>query len=881
MKKILYIFLACVLLLGALFSAVSCAAKTDINAGQPLLLTATSFINNSHEKHTNAEMNAAYDTLRLEKNIDTNYGYLCKTIRYYVAAGTYTFSANVRVSSGNSNDTVVQLHVLNGSKVIANLNIMGPSKASAFQEYGITFTIPSNARLEFGIYTNGRNDVEMTEMRVEASEKVDSSLLIDLLKEDAEDRKIEFDEDAVYYMDLLPKVLELVDYSYQEQIMTLVSVLQGLINRDKPRLYVNFLDRAEGNTGDGQDDFWYDYLASKDFLPERTDAEFVTVKSVGTLLRIFSAFYDGLTVWDYNVPSTYNVGMTDCGINNRLLVKYTQESNSVYRYLTEELGMQVKLDLVDKFNGKAGTKIWNTDIDSTGSKKCDPYVWAVEEYIKTGKTNPTTLSAYLDGWVGDNGVTQRVYYDETGTVCYGTGGIPHWTERYLQTDIMNRDYFISQKAFFYDLSPVSGDAPIDDLNQPLNADPTTLELILSETNKRLTKSDGENTDIIEVGGFTNWQLKYSDASKEGAIDGGALEPSMVRLLTKYNATMQADASSLSLMANASVYTHYPAKQQYDQSAVTEPLKEKAKTAKLENKNYLLIYMGDYDGSAWINHKIRYYFEDPNINTYPLMWPIDAVNETRVGHVYDWLYEQQAERNLNNVIFVGGNNGYGYNYLDVLIDPASYGWDRTGIQGTFDEYINTAKKAYDKYDLDVMGMYFGGWDASQHGDPASTGYYKIMYEGLAKLSPYGVVTSRGRTAFTLEDYFIANTANEIYGGTVFMCKDVFNGADTTIQCGNGSFLADGTAQHQVSVLSQSMNVTRAGAPGFHVLRPVLASPTQVAEGIQNLQTRYPEYQFEVVDPYTFFKLYKDFLDGVVAGKYDDILNNQSNIVWGGQ
>ena len=55
--------------------------------------------------------------------------------------------------------------------------------------------------------------------------------------------------------------------------------------------------------------------------------------------------------------------------------------------LTRDYGVEVKMSLVGMFGeAKLGTKIKGTDIDSTGSAKCDAYMWAIEKYME--ETNP-------------------------------------------------------------------------------------------------------------------------------------------------------------------------------------------------------------------------------------------------------------------------------------------------------------------------------------------------------------------------------------------------------------------------------------------------------------------------------------------------------------
>ena len=83
----------------------------------------------------------------------------------------------------------------------------------------------------------------------------------------------------------------------------------------------------------------------------------ITVTGVSTLLRIFRDFYTGLTVWDPTVPATVNVAFTDCGINDRLPVRYGHSATGIYHYMVYEMGVNVSLDLNNKFTGVKNTKI--------------------------------------------------------------------------------------------------------------------------------------------------------------------------------------------------------------------------------------------------------------------------------------------------------------------------------------------------------------------------------------------------------------------------------------------------------------------------------------------------------------------------------------------
>ena len=46
------------------------------------------------------------------------------------------------------------------------------------------------------------------------------------------------------------------------------------------------------------------------------------------------------------------------------------------------------------------------------------------------------------------------------------------------------------------------------------------------------------------------------------------------------------------------------------------------------------------------------------------------------------------------------------------------------------------------------------------------------------------------------------------------------------------------------------------PGFYFFRIVWTPPSSVIESLEVLRNGHPEVPFEVVDPYTFFRLFKE-------------------------
>ena len=99
----------------------------------------------------------------------------------------------------------------------------------------------------------------------------------------------------------------------------------------------------------------------------------------------------------------------------------------------------------------------------TGSRKCDAYVWAIDELITSGACNACVHGYMIDAfWTTVADKADR-----------------------LANTIPNQDYVISQRGFFWDLDVWQDQAPNDDPTQPLGTDYNTLVAILTASNKAM------------------------------------------------------------------------------------------------------------------------------------------------------------------------------------------------------------------------------------------------------------------------------------------------------------------------------------------------------------------------------------------------------------
>ncbi|MBQ7318601.1 MAG: hypothetical protein IJW97_00275 [Clostridia bacterium] len=434
-------------------------------------------------------------------------------------------------------------------------------------------------------------------------------------------------------------------------VVRLLASLQGRVNKQasKTGVYVYQIF-------DGFDPFWLDYISEEGKLLEGH-----TRHDLGSMSEVWAAFgafitEAGMVLWDPAVPSTANVAATVCAVDGYLPVRYDPSPDSLYSWLRDK-GVAVKLDLCDLFDGEFGTSIDDTSIPSTGSIKCDPYLWALDKY--GDRVNPNMLAYVLDGatQVAENPVYQKA--ESTN---------PDWNQLY------SHDYLIYNECFFFDLTCVSDEQPSDDPSQPMGTDATTLVTVLDFFCKK------NNGNMAKLMGFPPWYVKYSTHGGNGSLNPTELEFAFTETITQYNFVKEADAAHPSWMTNGSVYTQYEPTVLYTNTE--SPVEEIFD----DNTYYFTIYMGDYDSSAWFKARIPTFFmQDEGRGQYPLMWAFNPNLGDRIPMVFDYVYEHATP----NDYFVTGDSGAGYVNPDMLPD--------------IDAWVDYNEPYMQKYDMDIVGF----------------------------------------------------------------------------------------------------------------------------------------------------------------------------------
>lgn len=472
--------------------------------------------------------------------------------------------------------------------------------------------------------------------------------------------------------------------------MHALSALQGLVNRDSPRLYVYLVGDA-GRT----DRYWLDLLRKPGQwlagceLRERHD--------LVELVKSYREVIKGVVVWDERVPATALIASTAAGVEDLLPVRYDTDAGTLYDRLVQHPSgprLEVKLRLLRQ----DGTPMFSGT--RTGSAKCDSALWAVDRYLKTGRCNPALLGYYPDAW--------------------WLGGKARVSP--VNTLLSNHDYFIAKRGFFFDLGPWDDEAPNDDPQQKPGTDAKTLRTVLRVAH------DASKGRPIHVGGFTPWDQKYTDYTG-GKHKGVPTEWRFAEILSCFGAYIDADAPGMHAMANASVFCHIPMADRYPQPNLPTEASLRQRgyldvTGNVVPRHYAAFYVGDYDSAAWLYQKMPEIWDDPARGQVPLGW---AFNPALAERFPVGLIHARATATPNDT-FMAGDSGYGYLNPGNLVPPRKW----SGLPSDLDAWERLCADGYRRWDLKVTGFVIDGYA------PAMSDAVKAAY---ARFSTAGVVAQK--------------------------------------------------------------------------------------------------------------------------------------------
>lgn len=480
------------------------------------------------------------------------------------------------------------------------------------------------------------------------------------------------------------------------------ATLQGIVNRNGPELYLLFMESG----GRCVDEYWLGRLSEPgQWLAGRKR---IAVPSFNALIARYRKFIKGAVVYDPAVPATSNLASTIAGVENLIALRYDPSPGSLYSQIITAgprlpvVKRLVKQDGSPLFTGQG--RIPDTDLPSTGSAKCDAYLWLKHHYLDTGKVDA--------GYAG--------YYIDAYWLKRPTAAGPN------QHTLTNHDFFIAKKAFFFDLNVWADETPVDDRSQKPGADLTTLKALL-----RSAYDQVHGQRMIHIGGFTPWAFKYTTHGDAG----GRHEPvptewQTAKLIGAYNAFIDADAIGLAAMANASFYAHFPLKQEYPQPWVTKQqlaargLLKPDGQVNFDGRQFMIFYVGDYDSAAWLYQNMPAVWDHPARGRLPLMWCISPVLERRAGPIMDYLRRTATPKDY----FAAADNGAGYLNPGMLQEPREF----SGLLSGLDVWADHCRPLYQRWHITITGFIIDGY---------APGLNRDGLDCYARFSPNGIVPQK--------------------------------------------------------------------------------------------------------------------------------------------
>ncbi len=569
-------------------------------------------------------------------------------------------------------------------------------------------------------------------------------------------------------------------------ILQAAACLQGIVNRKGPRMVIRIYD---------QDDYWLTFLREPgEWLAQ---ARFITYhaknhpeESLLKLVEKFKSEVKGLVVWDPDVPATSNVATTVAAVEDLLPVRGGAGPEALAGMLKNS-GLAVKLDLTGKFSGSGS--IPDINVTSTGSAKCDAYLWAKARYLDSGRANARCLGYWLDAF----------WLKHSGRIT--------WWENCLT----NHDWIVKNRGFLFDLSNWGDEAPQDDPGQGLGTDLETFKSILLSAYK---KADGK---MIHVSGFTPWAFKYTElGTPPGKHEPVATEWEVVRILSAYNAYLDADAHGISAMANASFWTQMPVPDRYTQNTPPSPL-ELQKLGYMDSKGTLapigftLFYVGDFDSAAWLYRQTPGLWADKSRGDVPMGWAFNPNLCERMAPALYFAYKRKTSKDY----FTAGDSGAGYVNPTMLLEPRPI----SGLPSGEKAWTKHSRTLFRRFNQRITGFLING-HAGQ-----------ITPEAVAMtatFSPDGAAT---------QGFWMPGESHLV--GNMPLAKqywDLSSDIEASVDC---------------------MSRFRTEGLQFLNFRTILLGPSFVKDLTHAVQQRHPEAPFAMLDPYAFYYMLRHHLGGV--------------------
>jgi len=361
--------------------------------------------------------------------------------------------------------------------------------------------------------------------------------------------------------------------------------------------------------------------------------------------------------------------------------------------------------------------------------------------------------------------------------------------------VLTRDWAVKNRAFVFDLSPWGDEKPLDDPGQRLGLDLETYKLILTDT---LRHASGKH--MTELTGFFAFSKYANMPDHKSAHEPVPTEWESVYVMSPFNCYQNTISSDC---YNQSLHSQAPRK----------PLVQHrpARDVPLENKAYFCILMADYDSATPLYEFLPNHWHNEVRGKLPLAWGINPNLLETYPDLFAYFYSTATPDDT----FTADASAAGY------MNPNRIQKEYLPL------FVKHNQRFFHEAGMDIAPMVLD-WD-----EPSPA-----VKDAFCQFSPSGFAT----IVMDLHDKGGKNPAPHVWKGMPVM--ELLNHT-----CNFTS--PEQTAGIIARVIKERGNPT----PGFYFFRIVWVNPKQISDTLDTLHRKRPDLNFELLDPHTFFALFK--------------------------
>ncbi|MBI3853645.1 MAG: hypothetical protein HY298_25655 [Verrucomicrobia bacterium] len=365
--------------------------------------------------------------------------------------------------------------------------------------------------------------------------------------------------------------------------------------------------------------------------------------------------------------------------------------------------------------------------------------------------------------------------------------------------VVTRDWAVKNRAFVFDLSPWGDEKPQDDPEQRLGLDLETYKLLLTDT---LRQSAGKH--MTELTGFFAFSKYANMPDHKSAHEPVPTEWESVWLMSPFNCYQNTISSQC---YNQSLHSQAP----------RAPLRQHrtARKVPLEKKAYLCILMADYDSATPLYEFLPNHWHNADRGKTPLAWGINPNLLETYPDLIAYFYSTATAADT----FTADASAAGYmnpNRIRKKYLPL---------------FMKHNRRFFREADMDIAPMVLD-WD-----EPTPD-----VKDAFRKFAPNGFAT-------IVIDFH--NQGGKLPAPQVW--KDM-----PVMELLNHACNFEG-AEKTAGRMARAIKDHGNKIPGFYFFRIVWVNPTQISETLAALRQQRPDLDFEVLDPHTFFALFKEYQD----------------------